>query len=409
MDEFMINKLRKASEIILFRMISIIFTLIHPILFRFYHIKWAKSKDEFEKIFKFRYKVYNVDLHAAHIKKYLSQKLHDDEMIYDDLDFSEESINIYATRKGKIIGAIRLSFWDKKNINQEKISFYSITEEFLKKRAQCAEFSFFITENKSRGGILSMVLLAALVNFSQRIHKLPSDIFGYCMPGLLDKYEMLGAYMYSNELVYDEDGISVKIVINPFIKKKLLEMNNDTQIFHYYAKYLFWKERRRLAHEEKSVYLRKNTGELSRFIMNNKDIIESSLITEKSDKQLSHFILNKIDTAKSHIFDVKAGKDIIIEDIRDRHLYLILEGSFQALCNNNKICELGVGDIFGELEMIRHIDKRTFSIQSISPGKILLINHSFKKGLDKESLEEFHKLAMREFMKKIHLFIKNKV
>jgi CRP-like cAMP-binding protein len=80
--------------------------------------------------------------------------------------------------------------------------------------------------------------------------------------------------------------------------------------------------------------------------------------------------------------DVGAGRVLAVEGEFGREFFVILDGTAEVLRGDTVIAELGPGEFFGEMALLDE-DRRTATVRSISPMKVLVMTRQSFRDMDR--------------------------
>ncbi|HKH16339.1 MAG TPA: cyclic nucleotide-binding domain-containing protein [Solirubrobacteraceae bacterium] len=80
--------------------------------------------------------------------------------------------------------------------------------------------------------------------------------------------------------------------------------------------------------------------------------------------------------------DVGVGRALAVEGEFGREFFVILDGTAEVLRGDTVIAELGPGEFFGEMALLDE-DRRTATVKSISPMKVLVMTRQSFRDIDR--------------------------
>lgn len=394
-------------------LLSFCFLLIARPIMWFYKIKAAKSEEELHKLYKFRHDVYKKDLNMSFMDEGEASNFEKQDVITDEIDKYPNTVNLYATRKGEIAGVVRVSFYNDyldKDLWNKK---YGVTDEMADNNGLIGEISFFLVNKKYRGTWLPIAILASLYFALSKQKLFPSLIFGYSMPGLVRRYESVSCYTYIKKFIYDNDGVAIPFVMAPY-EPKIGNKNYNIPssiIFDYLARMIMLIHRKSITpkmHEVLTKSYREDVPHISLHV--NDEINQEKIIQEKKTKcsALFLFIIKYFDLHRHLIFEVEAGKKIIVSKTIDYDIYLVLEGEFSALYNEEEFFKLMPGDTIGESDHLHEELHRFYTIKSLTKGKLLLIHRNSIQKLNDSQSATFYKCLAKDIHRKLNHAIRTK-
>jgi CRP/FNR family cyclic AMP-dependent transcriptional regulator len=86
--------------------------------------------------------------------------------------------------------------------------------------------------------------------------------------------------------------------------------------------------------------------------------------------------------------DVSSGKQLATEGDFGHEFFIIQRGRAEVLRGGEKIAELGPGDFFGEIALLRE-DRRTATVKASEPMSVIVMTRQSFRDLDR-SMPEVH-------------------
>lgn len=164
-------------------------------------VKVAKTEEEKEKIFRFRYEVYVKEMGRPCYAD------HKNEMIRDSFD--KTAHNLYIESKGNICATARVNFKKESNLEFEKE--YKIDQFYPYYPGSVSEISKFIVEKTKRDRRIAIFFTKELYSFG--VEKGSKIDFINCNEPLDKFYEKMGYRRYQENFEHPEYGSVVPMVI----------------------------------------------------------------------------------------------------------------------------------------------------------------------------------------------------
>ena len=335
-------------------------------------IRLARTKQEKESIFRFRYQVY-----VDEMGKQLSYADHEQKMLRDDLD---ETADLFMVDLGgEVIATARLNQANTTNLGDYWRRVYHLEAWAEFPDSAISMSSRLMVANQWRGS-------AVLGSLVQELYKHSRELgvrfnFLNCSPSLLEFYEQLGYRRYTDGFMDEDVGYHVplvsmiddadymKLVHSPFwrLARKLPSNNAGTQ----------WFEKRFPAH----------AAHVNKRLIDHEDfwnILEHDL---HADPKKSIALLTNLDEEEARqfldtgtILPCKAG-DLIIRpgDVGDE-MFVVLEGVAEVWGGDDEhpmsMGLLGPGQIFGEIAFVSKVP-RTAKVVANTDMQLLILTQGF--------------------------------
>jgi len=87
---------------------------------------------------------------------------------------------------------------------------------------------------------------------------------------------------------------------------------------------------------------------------------------------------------KGFILDLTEDTLLTREGFSETEMYVVLEGSFEILSGRRRIALAHKGDLIGEIAFFREGGKRSASIRTVGPAKVLVVRRRFLEELFRE-------------------------
>src|SRR3990167_2638093 len=333
-------KIKHVINSLLFHIQSFLWFLLFFYFKNRYGIKVAKTQIEKEKIFEFRYNIYNAELNYVWY-----QKLSHERKIYDEFDFMENTYIFYSGDINHITGTIRLTVWNKRKLPKYIQEKYYITQDLLPNVEYVGVLSFFqVKKNYRKNSLLGLTLISYLWKFKteHQAEFFPDMIFFDCLPGLLKQYNKMGCFTYTDKIMFAERAIlEVPLAIAPFDVHYLKKQ----QCINYYLVKYYFNQYKKLVPDAEVVmksrsfesivphlWLYKNRDELNKY---------HNAISSEKLKKLFHLIVSLQEN--NLVISIGEGTPIIQEKVIDYYMYLLIEGAVGIYIGDKLISKLFPG------------------------------------------------------------------
>lgn len=354
-----------------------------------YSIKIATTKEEKEKIFKFRYQIYHDELGGYFLDNIEAHN----KMLYDEYDFQDNIIILYAGEINDITGTIRLKTWDKNNLPLQFVNKYHIENSLLQNVDTIGELRYFQVRKDKRKSFLGIMLLYYLYKTISENPAMVNDIiFCDCQPGLLPLYTQVGCFVYMKKMLFEPYGIlQIPLAIATFDLKYLKQ--NQT-ITYYIAKHYYNAYKKKVGNTIAAKKSRDFNTIIPHFsLFYSYNAIKKYLQTMDIEQQrLYDFILQFL----QHyiVISLDPHSIIIKNNIVDYDMFLILSGRVGVYIDNQLIAELPPGTLIGEMALFDQTHKRYADVISISTTAILLIPRNLLARLTQKDLRAANHLLV---------------
>lgn len=382
----------------MFYLRSFLLRFIFPFLYKIYSIKIALTKEEKEKIFKFRYQTYRVELNHY----FLDENQIEKDMLFDEEDFSDNTLILYVGDIDNIIGTIRISVWDKNKFPKNVQKKYFLDDNSMAQFKKIGELRFFQIKKEYRTSLLGLALMLYFVKLGQEEKKFLADIFLCdCQPGLLKHYMNLGCFSYTDKVIFKEYGIlQIPLAVIPY---DYVYMRKAHSITYHLSKYCYNTYNKVLSPEQRPLFKNNTLSTLSLQLNQSQIDFYRSHFIKKDSVSNFNFIIENIRNVL--VLSIESGAIVIKKDIQDYDCYLLLDGKLGIFIGNLQIAELQPGDIFGEMALLSERHRRFANVIALTDAKVLFISKNALYVLEKKSPKiaiQFLHILCKHILKKIH-------
>lgn len=335
----------------------------------FHSLKSPLTDDEREKIFKYRYNIYFNEF-AFQFKL---TDVHQTSM-YDEWDFANNTIIIYATRKNEIIGTIRLVIWQKNDVPEDIKHRYNLDENLLKQLNIVGELRYFQISKKYRRSLLGLALLDALYAASNKNPAMMPDMIIFdTFIGLVPAYQQSGAYIYTRKT--PAEGVYlVPLAINPYDVPYLKQAKSVTRFLATWYLYLAKKKTTREQYLQKAKTYIDRIPHYPLYLTKEQiDSYRSHLETEEMRVTYDFFILSLKNVIA---LTIPAKTTLAKKDMVDIDMFFLLKGVVGVFINKKEVARLHAGDIVGEISMFHPEHTRRADLKSLTEIELLFIPRS---------------------------------
>ncbi len=337
-------------------------------------VNLATTDEEREAIYRLRYKVYVEELK----KGFLRDIDHERRWVKDPEDEREGVALFYTGSVEDMTGTMRIQIWEPGQAPEEIRKRFSLHLFPGIEAHTISEPARLIVRRTLRGKLILPSLARACYEY---VCARPDTYFAflYCAPGLIRAYSRLGFRPYAGNVIPNEDGIRLPMVmivsdldyfrevgspLTPLVNKYFgpgkrppLDITPFADILEgAAAKYeidpeAVWRELQDeflSGHEVKTQFF--------------DDIPEADV------RELSN---------KGFIMEVPENKVVLRADLIEKEMFLILDGVFEVLAGEKRLAVLSKGDVFGEVAFFHDSGRRSATIRALTPGKLMVLRRKF--------------------------------
>jgi len=348
-------------------------------LTKFETVHKATTQEEREAIYRFRYTVYVEELNRS-----IGGVDHERRWVHDDDDDAPYTTLLYTGTPQEVTGTVRLRHWEPGQVpgyDFKQLSMHVFPD--IQER-HVAELGRFMIRPNLRGKLILPAITHAAYEFlvGERHSEL---LFCYCSPGLVPLYRKLGARPYGGAMIPTPDGMHVPLVaissddeyfrrqgspVAPLIrryygpgKRPPLELSRYSEVLSADVAPIE-VEPARVWEEVQEEFLA--AGQSPSFLEG---------LSDRAIKQL---------TSKGFIVEVPEGTLVTHEGFGEKEMFVILEGTFEALAQDRRLAVMGKGEVVGEVAFFRESGRRSASVRAITAGRVLALRRRFLDELMKD-------------------------
>lgn len=354
--------------------------MFEPWLTKLEQVHEAKSREERDAVYAFRYEIYVEELGrdiggVDHVRK----------VVCDEDDEQECSVLLYTGPLEEISATVRLRIWQPGRIPRHEFDMLSMSKFPGIEERTISELGRLMIRPTLRGKLLLPSLVRSVY---ERGVAAGVDLgFCYCAPGLVPHYRKLGFRPYAAPLVPTVDGLEVPLVGIASDAKYLKQMGSPVAslVSRYYGTGpgkrppfdlsilgdLLDPGASSIEFGRDQVWQEVQDGLLQ-------DAAASSILDG-----LSEAAVRKL-TTKGFLLDVARDTLVTRAGHGQREMYIVLEGTLEVLsAEGRRLTVLGRGDLFGELAFFRDEGRRTASVKAASDCHLLVLRRHFLSELGK--------------------------
>ena len=335
-------------------------------------IKVASSDEDRERIFRFRYDVYVIEM-----GKNPAEADHQKKIIRDELD--DDAHLLYAEDEGHIIGTVRLNYRTEKKFPAVWEQIYAIEKFAPSFGEHISMTSRMMVAKDYRGSSVPAALVGAVYSTGREMGS--KFDFCNCAPSLLEFYEQIGFRRFTDGFMDEDNGYHVPLVM----------LARDTQHLRQVRSPLY-RVARQFEHEpETGEWFQKtfpsyagiansrsrNTEEFWKQLSDQLAAPPAEcipLFESLSDEEVSGFLRS------GTVLSLQPGDRIIRQgDIGDE-MYIILSGVAEAVSRKEEqehsLAIMSKGQIFGEVAFISKA-VRSADVNALTEMQVLIISKGF--------------------------------
>lgn len=344
----------------------------------------ARSEEEKEAVFKFRYQVLEEESPGSMpLREGVEGK-----RVTDTHDRMPETVLFYTGRSPEVTGTVRMRVWEAGKVPADVAKTYSLGNFPSIHQLRVAEVGRFLIRPSLRGTLLLPSLVGAL--YRHLLGSEGADLFFTCVPPeLVPAYRKLGLRPYGGGLVDAGDGMSVPLIgvptdlaslkaldspAYPIAKEAMAEGGRAALDSKFYAP-LLEAATQSVNVDPDGVWFALQDGLLGQ--RRELPLVFSGLSPDSIRYLADH----------GFILETRDGLVITREGASEREVYVILEGTFEAAIRGFQVGVMFKGDTFGELAFFRQSGQRVATVTSKGAGRLLVLGRSFLDSLTVEQPE----------------------
>ena len=351
--------------------------MLTGLLSRFEPVHQARTQEQREAIYRFRYEIYVEELHHTvggvdHARRWL----------HDEDDDAPYAIHLFTGTPPEVSGALRVMHWEPGEVPAGEFQMLSMDRVADVRECRVAEVGRFMIRPTLRGRLLLPALARHAFEVLVGEHGVEM-MFLCCAPGLIAAYRKLGFRTFGGALVAHADGMHVPMMGITSDHEYLEQVGSPAASL---ARKYFGPGRRPPLDPSRYEHL----FEDSTVVMDPEQIWEEMQQTlQEADVETS--FLQQLPTElvaelgqRGCIVEVAPGTLVTQEGYVERELYIILSGSFEVLTGGRRLAVVGAGEVLGEVAFFRENGCRSASVRALAPGRVLLLRRSMLEALKKD-------------------------
>lgn len=360
---------------------SLLWFIMFQFYRRYYNIKLAVTPEEKEKVFKFRHKIYMMELNYHALDMETPEEGH----LYDEIDLSNNSLILYSGDIDNIIATLTLHIYDTNNVPTKFRSHYYLTDKILNCFKNIGELRYFqiLPQYRTKKFLaLSLFTYLYMIQAKMNAQHTPEVIFATCFPGLLNKYLRIGCYHYINKMSFDLNVLLIPLAYSPFDMEYLRKQKNINYIPALYYKNQLKSQRIKLStYELPKISFIYSREEVRNYIRN---------IQNESNQNFLSFLLDTL--PRLIILPVTKDKPVLKKDVLDYDMYFLIEGQLGVYQDDHLVATLSPGNLIGEMALLAETHKRHSDVYSLTEAKLILIPRNWIQKLERKNKPAYNRL-----------------
>lgn len=322
--------------------------------------KIARTPEEKNKIFHFRYEIYQTELSFG-----IPGTNHDLKMITDELDNSPNCTLFYLESKGKIIATMRAMIYGPNEAPDEIWKLFDLVKyDWMKKYSIC-ELERFMSRKEFRGQFVMLKFIISILRYV--IKNKVSIVLQYCKPYLVPHYYAIGSRPYTRHLVDFANGLWIPLI--GFLDKAYAKKINSPVRFLLPDQFVFPPE------YIKDFYCYPTAINFEKNMIFKK--IKEVLHHRHAGERTFHLdVFKQLIDDDCYILTIEQPIKLINAGMVERTMYLVLEGSCRVGSKIISYQEINVNQLAGEFAIFMPYGKRTAEVIVENKATLFVIKES---------------------------------
>ena len=335
-------------------------------------IQVARSDEDRERIFRFRYDVYVIEM-----GKSPAEADHQKKIIRDELD--EDAHLLYAEDEGQIVGTVRLNCRSKKKFPDVWEQRYDIEKFAPSFGDHISMTSRMMVARDYRGSSVPAALVGAVYSAGREMGS--KFDFCNCAPSLLEFYEQIGFRRFTDGFVDEDNGYHVPLVMvvrdTQYLRQVRSPLYRVARNFEHEPETGVWFQETFPSHAGIANSRTRNTEEFWKQLSDQLADPPTEcipLFESLSDKEVSNFLRS------GTVLSLQPGDRIIRQGDVGDEMYIILSGVAEAVSRKedqeHSLAIMSKGQIFGEVAFISTA-VRSADVNALTEMQVLIISKGF--------------------------------
>ncbi len=335
-------------------------------------IKVASSDEDRERIFRFRYDVYVIEM-----GKSPAEADHQKKIIRDELD--NDAHLLYAEDEGQIVGTVRLNCRSKKKFPDVWEQRYDIEKFAPLFGGHISMTSRMMVAKDYRGSSVPAALVGAVYSAGREMGS--KFDFCNCAPSLLEFYEQIGFRRFTDGFMDEDNGYHVPLVMlvrdTQYLRQVRSPLYRVARNFEHDPETGAWFQETFPSHAGIANSRSRNTEEFWKQLSDQLAAPPAEcipLFESLSDEEVSNFLRS------GTVLSLQPGDRIIRQGDVGDEMYIILSGVAEAVSRKEEqehsLAIMSKGQIFGEVAFISTA-VRSADVNALTEMQVLIISKGF--------------------------------
>ena len=335
-------------------------------------IKVASSDEDRERIFRFRYDVYVIEMGKSPV-----EADHQKKIIRDELD--NDAHLLYAEDEGQIVGTVRLNCRSKKKFPYVWEQRYDIEKFAPLFGDHISMTSRMMVAKDYRGSSVPAALVGAVYSAGRDMGS--KFDFCNCAPSLLEFYEQIGFRRFTDGFMDEDNGYHVPLVMlvrdTQYLRQVRSPLYRVARNFEHEPETGAWFQKTFPSHAGIANSRSRNTEEFWKQLSDQLAAPPTEcipLFESLSDEEVSNFLRS------GTVLSLQPGDRIIRQGDVGDEMYIILSGVAEAVSRKEEqehsLAIMSKGQIFGEVAFISTA-VRSADVNALTEMQVLIISKGF--------------------------------
>ena len=335
-------------------------------------IKVARSDEDRERIFRFRYDVY-----VTEMGKSPAEADHEKKIIHDELD--NDAHLLYAEDEGQIVGTVRLNCRSKKKFPAVWEQRYDIESFAPSFGDHISMTSRMMVAKDYRGSSVPAALIGAVYSAGREMGS--KFDFCNCAPSLLEFYEQIGFRRFTDGFMDEDNGYHVPLVMLvrdiQYLKQVRSPLYRVAREFEHESETGEWFQKTFPSHTGIASSRSRDTEEFWKQLSDQLAAPPTEcipLFESLGDEEVSNFLRS------GTVLSLRPGDRIIRQGDVGDEMYIMLSGVAEAVSRKGEqehsLAIMSKGQIFGEVAFISKA-VRSADVNALTEMQVLIISKSF--------------------------------
>lgn len=324
-------------------------------------VRTAKTEEEREAIFAFRYFVFIEQLGSKVSNPDHRDRLHDAE------DDEPSTTLLYTADEKGITGTARIRGWEPGDVPAKDFEKFSMGRFKGIERLRVGEMARLMLRADQRTGLTLVALSYAVLDIGSKTHRHPDLVFGNCHTGLARHYDQIGWRRYAGHMIPSPNGLTVPLVM----------VVSDVEHFRAIGSFLAPLGERAALEPLDTAPFAELFDERNLPVQFDKVLVRAAVdrgvatnvgfLSEISSQAFEALV------EKGFVIRVPSGELLTESGLGQRELFIIIDGEFESFNDGRSVRHMGPGQVVGEVAFFRSDGRRTASVRCIQDGRVLVL------------------------------------